>query len=299
MFSRMNYNESPWSGCVRAMHASESEEKDNELLSVSEARYKESSVYKFEDYFDVDLLGELKGKDVLEIGSNYGGMALYFYETFNLNSYTGIEISYEHIRISNLFFLKKKARDGYCFVEAYAEKLPLKSDSYDAILTFDVFEHVKSVEDVLLECYRVLRKGGKAYIVFPSYYHPTAHHLYAVTSAPIIHWFYSSKTLYKVYCDILKENPDYMKYKNIEMRNMERWEKLPGINGITMGGFKKIIKKQPWEKAVHSPVLLGSLGKVSERYTILKSLCKLLYVGLRIPVLREFSNHRIVFILQK
>ena len=109
----------------------------------------------------------------------------------------------------------------------------MKSDSYDAILSFDTFEHVKSVEDALLECYRVLRKGGKAYIVFPSYYQPTAHYLYAVTIAPFIHWFYSPKTLYKVYCDILKENPDYMKYKNIEIRNMAGWEKLPGINGIT------------------------------------------------------------------
>ena len=299
LFSQINSVEGPWEGFSLAKHAKNSREKIDALLSVSESRYKESSEYKFEDYFPTNFLEALKGKDILEIGSNNGGASLYFYENYRPKTFTGIEVTEEHITVSNLFFNKHGIKDGYIFIKGFAENLPFKSDSFDAILSFDTFEHVNNVADSLDECYRVLRKGGKAYIVFPSYYQPGAHHLNIVTTAPIIHWIFSPKILTKVFFDILDENPEYRDYRGINKRNLYDYEKLLDINGTTFRKFKKILKNQNWTSAMHQPIALCSTGKVGNKNKILKYIGSLLYLGTKIPLFQEFCNHRIVYILEK
>ncbi len=47
------------------------------------------------------------------------------------------------------------------------EKIPRKKESYDAILSTEVLEHVEHPQKVLDEFFRILKKGGKVYLTVP------------------------------------------------------------------------------------------------------------------------------------
>ena len=65
-----------------------------------------------------------------------------------------------------------------------AENLPFPDERFDAILSFDVFEHVQDVAATLAECHRVLKQGGLLLVVFPGYWQPREHHLGLATRLP-------------------------------------------------------------------------------------------------------------------
>ena len=52
--------------------------------------------------------------------------------------------------------------------------LPVEADQYDAVLSFQVLEHIENVKLYLDECYRVLRPGGVLMLTAPGIwsYHP-------------------------------------------------------------------------------------------------------------------------------
>ena len=56
----------------------------------------------------------------------------------------------------------------------FDQKLPLKDNSFDNILLFNVLEHVWDTENLLSECNRILTKGGTLYgaVPFLFRYHP-------------------------------------------------------------------------------------------------------------------------------
>ena len=299
LFSRVNYEGGPWQGYGRAKQSSTEDEKRRALLSIAQARYEESIQYPIDGFFGVDFKHLLAGKDLLEIGSNHGGAAFYYYSTFKVKSLTGIDTTDSQAEISNLFFRNMGATSNYLFQKAFAEALPFASESFDAILSFDVIEHVQDVPKTLSECHRVLRPGGKAFLAFPSYYHPVGHHLNAVTVAPCIHWFYSSKTLMAVYYDILDANPEYRDKQGETRKELRPWEKLCGINGVTLTRFREYIKQQPWKSSIHVPLPLGAGSHLINQYPFLKPLTSIFAVGTRLPILWEFCNHRIAYILCK
>jgi len=270
LFSRIENQDGTWEGYARANEASNKHERDNALLSIADARYNESKKQRFEDLFKMEFTTILAGKDVLEIGSNHGGASLYYYKHYNLNWITGIDTTEEQAEIAEQFFNKNGISEGFTFQKGFAESLPFSNDSFDAILSYDVFEHVTNVRKALEECYRVLKPGGRAYTAFPSYYQPVAHHLSVVTSAPFIHWFYSGKTLMKVYYDILDEYPLYRDRKGQQRRELKCWEKLYIINGTTLSSFKKLLKYQNWKRSEHRALAFGSFGKSRNKYKIVK-----------------------------
>ena len=241
----------------------------------------------------------LEGKDLLEIGSNQGGASLFYLQNYNLKSITGVDISDFKAEVSKLFFEKMGVTCNFHFQRAFAENLPFSTESFDAIIAYDVFEHVADVLKSLNECYRVLKYGGKAFIAFPSYYHPVGHHLNSVTMAPCIHWFYSPATLLEIYHDILDENPEHRDRIGQYPRSLNSWEKLYIINGLTLKTFRKFIEQQPWESSKFIPLPLGSYGKVTKKYPLLKLLSFIFLVGTKIPVFSEFCNHRILYVLEK
>jgi len=51
-----------------------------------------------------------------------------------------------------------------------ASDIPVADSSFDTLLLTEVLEHLKEPEDVLRECYRVLKKGGNLIITMPFLY---------------------------------------------------------------------------------------------------------------------------------
>lgn len=86
----------------------------------------------------------------------------------------------------SLEFARKKDRMGNPqFLRAAGEFLPFKPNSFDAIISQMVLEHVFKVEKYLEEIYRVLEERGILYLAFPNRGFPVEPH----TKIPIIPYF--------------------------------------------------------------------------------------------------------------
>lgn len=292
---------SVWDGYAMAVHATSDEERMAALLSVAEGRYLESLAHPLDRYFPEGRLKQmLSGADALELGSNFGGASLAYYELYGLKSITGIDVREDQPDICRAFFRKHGVDEAdYDFRQGVGENLPFADGAFDVVLSFDVIEHVQDVRRTLAECWRVLKPGGHCIHIFPSFWHPVQHHLTLVTRAPFIHWIYSKQTLMDVYWDILDENPEYRDRNGVTRRPLHDWERLFIINGTSQRGFESLVRSQDWHSIEQFPVPLGSVGKVVSRHPWLRILCCLTAPACRLPVFREFANQRIVSVLTK
>jgi len=102
-----------------------------------------------------------------------------------------------------------------------------------------------------------------------------------------------------MYWEILDENPEYRDRKGLQRRPLRSWEKLFIINGTTLRGFRRIIAQEPWSHSQQIRIPLASVGEVVRRRPYLKLLKYIFWLGMRVPVLEEAANHRIVYILTK
>ena len=90
----------------------------------------------------------LVGKTVLELGCGSGERTKFFYDVCQV---TGVDI------VSKVS-LKRKNRFSFFLTDATA--LPFEDASFDAIVSFDVVEHILDDEKFVHEAFRVCRKGG-------------------------------------------------------------------------------------------------------------------------------------------
>ena len=99
-------------------------------------------------------------KDVLEIGTGTGGM---LHELIARGHRArGVEVNPDLIAESRRWF-------GDLPIDRVSTAdLPFASGSFDVVLTFDVFEHIRDSDAHLLEVHRVLRPGGLYLIQTPN-----------------------------------------------------------------------------------------------------------------------------------
>ncbi|MBN1498318.1 MAG: class I SAM-dependent methyltransferase [Spirochaetes bacterium] len=98
----------------------------------------------------------LAGKDVLEIGCGRGGGAAYINRTFMPRGMTGIDFSARSIAFGVSYHREVNLR----FLHGDAESLPLKGESYDAVISVESSHCCSSFERFIAEVGRVLRPGG-------------------------------------------------------------------------------------------------------------------------------------------
>lgn len=107
----------------------------------------------FEQNRDIDLIYEwaksLKGTKILEIGCGGGERTIYFKNA-------GCKVT----AIDVVDVRKPNFSDGWDFLIADGEKLPFVDESFDAVTSFDVIEHIDKDVLFLSEAYHVCKKGG-------------------------------------------------------------------------------------------------------------------------------------------
>jgi ubiquinone/menaquinone biosynthesis C-methylase UbiE len=105
----------------------------------------------------------LKANDkVLEIGCGIGSVV------FKLSE-QGYEVIGTDISAEAIAYGQKKYGDIHLEVQA-AETLPYGDESFDVVLSFDLFEHVAATDKHLSEVERVLRPGGYYLLQTPNKY---------------------------------------------------------------------------------------------------------------------------------
>ena len=107
-------------------------------------------------YHHVVSTVELKGKDVIEIGSGRGGGADYINRYFKPNKMLGVDFSANAVEFCN----KNYSLNGLSFEIDNAEALSFPDNSFDAVVNVESSHCYNSIDAFLSEVKRVLRDGG-------------------------------------------------------------------------------------------------------------------------------------------
>jgi len=117
--------------------------------------------YQLETFLADCKISNIKNKKILEIGFGNG---LFLEECRKAGLIpTGLEV---------LEVLHRKAKSRCPDMDLILYdgiNIPLQDESFDFIVSFQVLEHVSSVEQILTECVRLLKPGGIMYHICPNY----------------------------------------------------------------------------------------------------------------------------------
>jgi SAM-dependent methyltransferase len=98
----------------------------------------------------------LVGKTILELGCGSGERTRLFYD---MSQVIGVDIMRE---------IDEGRKRKFNFLLADATILPFRNDSFDAVVSFDVVEHVVNDETFVAEAFRVCKRRGKIIIGTPN-----------------------------------------------------------------------------------------------------------------------------------
>jgi SAM-dependent methyltransferase len=112
--------------------------------------------YCIQLYHKVAAVIDLKGLDVLEVGSGRGGGASWVRRYLKPRSVTGVDFSPKAVE----FCRRTHAVDGLSFVAGDAESLPFEDSSFDAVINVESSHCYGSMAAFLGHVKRVLRPGG-------------------------------------------------------------------------------------------------------------------------------------------
>ncbi len=117
--------------------------------------------YPMQMYHYLAAKAEIKGKNVLEVGSGRGGGARYVAGSFQPASYTGMDIAQSAVDLANKIHTLPNLR----FIQGSAESIPLADSSIDVVLNVESCHAYGSVDNFLQEVKRVLKPGGYLLLV--------------------------------------------------------------------------------------------------------------------------------------
>lgn len=277
--------------------------RNEKLFLMAKNHFLDNEEKPFETYFPgYNLESLFNNKIVLDLGCWCGGKSVSYAERWNVKEMNGMDVNKYFIDAAILFSgSRENLNIKYDFRLSFGESLPYPDNYFDGIVSYDVLEHVQSLDKTLREIKRVLKEQGLFFGVFPSYYTPGEHHMNFVTKMPFIHWMFSSKVLAKAYYEIIEERGEEAYWYKPEFMKTD-WAKLNvgiGINGTTFSKFIKVCREVNFSNIKILPTPVYSVGKKALKHKVLKNIFKLFKPVVRIPVLREFMSHRIVCVLQK
>ena len=161
---------------------------------------------EFERYFSsIDLTG----LDVLDFGCGHGGLSV-FLATRGVRSLTGVDLAEDRIE-SAIALAKSRALPVQPrFLLASDDRtIDLPDESIDAILCFDVLEHVMEYEAIIREWRRVLRLDGRVLIHWVPWWNPYGPHINSLVPIPWSHMLFSERVLIDT-CARVYELPEFV-----------------------------------------------------------------------------------------
>ncbi len=182
----------------------------------------------------------LKSKStLLDLGCGYGNFVAICRE--NGIDALGIDIDEHDVTCAKLKF-KNHAK---FFQIGDARILKYKDRKFDYVTMWNLLEHLPDTEKVILEAFRVLKKGGRLFLVCPNYaaFRNEAH--YHVPWIPLI-----PKQLASIYLRLIGKNPDFLNNNIFYTTNTQ-------INRmLNKTGFSVIYPKINIEERIKNPKMI-------------------------------------------
>ena len=280
------------------------EERRAILWALAEKHYAEDQQKPFDHYFPgYDFRRLLSGTTVLDLGCWCGGKSVSYTERWGVEAIYGIDVNEWFIQAARMFTAEKGPEGVHFeFAVGFGEALPYGDGMFDAVISWDVFEHVQSLTKTLSECRRVLKPRGMLFAVFPSFYEPFGGaHLSFVTRMPAMHWLFDPMTLNAAYREILESRGEERTYWYAENVGGDGWQTLQGgigINGTTFRTYREAAQGAGFSEVRILSTPLLSVGRTALRRPWIRTLSKAL-VGplLKIGALQDYLSHRIVSVL--
>ncbi|HZL82878.1 MAG TPA: class I SAM-dependent methyltransferase [Candidatus Deferrimicrobium sp.] len=197
---------------------------------------------------EIDLLKEIQGKTILDIGAGSGGKTT-FYALNGAKRLTGIDTEERFIMQARDFASSKNARN-IDFIVANAEEMPFQNASFDMCVMNDVFEHLSKPEVVLQEVNRVLKPHSKVFINSPPYFHPYGAHLTDLIGIPYVHLLFPEPVLINAYKKLALETKSAEKRINLRFGIVDNREQITYINKMTITRFEEILRNQDRFKTI-------------------------------------------------
>lgn len=251
-------------GDKNPIYNSDSKSVDTSSGAEHELKYRDD----FIDYFGIK--SEIfTNSFICDHGSGYGGKTVHYAKTFNPKLIIGVEPYQKMINESNILKSKLSAFNSD-FRLCDHLSIPVESNTMDYVFSFDVLEHVENPISTLDEFYRILKPGGKAFVIFTPYYGAFSHHLNYITKLPFLQWFFSADTLISVVNSIL-ESPSGKVYNTAPQPKPRlsyngKRTVLPTLNGLTSIEFYELVFSCGFH--VDEFRQISILGKVLSRFGV-------------------------------
>ena len=242
-----------------------------------------STLQYFLDFTNLDNL--FKDKVVLDIGCGAAGKTV-FYATCGVKEIYGVDKVEKYKDQAERLAKEKGVEEKFHFVVADAAALPFQDNAFDTIIMNDFMEHAAKPQEVLKECYRVLRPGGMLYVNSPPYYHPYGAHLSDLIGIPWVHVFFDEQTLINVYKDLAKGVPDGEDRINLRFStNKDGKPYISYINRMTIKNFQQWIKNSPFKCVYYKEIPLRKSLSFLAKWNLTKEyFVKMLVAVLQKPV---------------
>jgi SAM-dependent methyltransferase len=221
-----------------------------------EARYFDDFFYFFQERLTRQMLAD---QTVLDFGCGYGGRTVEYAVQGHARKVIGVEPVLAHINLARRYAAARKVFNVQFELCTQAE-IPLPSASIDIVLSYDVLEHVSDPRQSLREIERVLRPGGKAFLVFPVYDGALSHHLDYIVRVPGLHWIFEPSTLINAINSVLADDEDLSRFgtrpqpqPGLSFDGQRRV--LPTLNGMTGDDFQDFARAFEVEYLHFRPLL--------------------------------------------
>jgi SAM-dependent methyltransferase len=236
--------------------------------------------------------GVLRGR-VLDSGCGGGGTIVSLAE--EVESAVGLDLDARFRQAGTRLAAEKGARNA-SFVQGDGQALPFADASFDLVLSHSVIEHVRSVDQYLGECRRVLKQGGLMYLSTAPYLSFAGAHLPRLRVPVPLHLLFGRRLAFRAFCwlgrrapwalvegreantFILRAEQEQAKHddllQRITLRRLERWLSHSGFRQLSQeltvtGFFRRTLPSFARRRLERTPlaqdVMIGHIQLVLEK----------------------------------
>ncbi|MEX1018677.1 MAG: class I SAM-dependent methyltransferase [Litorilinea sp.] len=277
---------------------------DQAKLSVDEYQQWEQAqlaqlIPEFGGYWD------LRGKQVLDLGCGLGGKTIYYAQS-GARQVVGIDLRTNSLESARLLGEERTGKIGedqtgtqnsqFCLNDA--ARMPFADNTFDAIVSINVLEHVDDLYHTLRECQRVLQPGGVMLFHFPPFYSPWGAHLEGWINFPWPHVFFPDSVLLQAAHRVelaKRRNAHYIPTAQVDWGRLDH---LPELNRVTAGEFFHLIEAVGLGVA-YARMLPFGRHFLARRGAKAQQLLAWLEGVSQLPGLREVMATKMVFVLTK